>query len=430
MRLGRRQAMAGAAAGALARPALAAAKPDKLVFLIDNAPWHGTMTEDAATEFERTTGIHVEFTRLPDDALLARLKAELTAGGTGIDITQNQASWGGWIAPHMEDHAALIAGASGPYAADFGWDDIPPSVRKLSLRDSKQYSIPYRVVMGVLHYQPAVLKEAGFDRPPATWDELRDTALAVTKAGGGQRYGLGLCLRQGPATINHWCSFFRSNGGRYYDPATHEVFINKPESVDATAFYGDLATRWRVVPPDAVTWEWDEIIANGQADRYGMTITFGPSGTMLNDPALSRTGGKWAAVPVPGPRGPDTSRTFLGGWSMGVSAYSKNKEWAFEFVQMITSREWSKRSMEKGNCPPRISVLNDPDVGVHYHWAPAAATALQTAELDPQDPLWGALQLPLRAGLSRVATGQSPAREAMDGVASNWARIIRRGAAL
>jgi hypothetical protein len=38
-------------------------------------------------------------------------------------------------------------------------------------------------------------------------------------------------------------------------------------------FYVDLVLKHKVVPPEAMTWEFDEIIAGGQNDRYVMTQT-------------------------------------------------------------------------------------------------------------------------------------------------------------
>ena len=430
MKITRRSLVAAAAAAKLARPAIAAPKPDKLVFMIDNAPWHGTMTEDAAPAFEKETGIHIEFTVLPDDALTARLKAELSAQSSTIDITQFGTTWVSWLSPHLWEAETLLANATGRYAENFAFDDFSPAVRKMGTHEGKLYGVPYRVTMGVLHYQPEVLKQAGIAQVPTTWKELRDAALAITRAGEGKRFGIGVPLRQGPAITDHWVTFLRSNGGDFYDEKTHEIFINRPEAIESLAFYGALATKDKVIPPDAVTWEWDEIIANGQNDRYGMGLTFGPSGTLLNDPRKSKTGGRWAAAVVPGARSLDQSRTFLGGWCLGVPRYSKNREWAFAFLQMVASREWAKRSMEKGNATARISVLADPEIGQKYQWAAAAAKALETAQVDPQDALWGALNLPLRLGISRVVTGETDAKTALDTVATNWQRIMKRGAAL
>ena len=95
----RRDFLAGTAA--LAAPALARAqsKPEKLVFVGDNGPWHWCLVEEVAPAFEKATGIKVDFTLLPIDALSARLKGELNSGSLDIDIIQWTAPFAGWLAP-------------------------------------------------------------------------------------------------------------------------------------------------------------------------------------------------------------------------------------------------------------------------------------------------------------------------------------------
>jgi multiple sugar transport system substrate-binding protein len=431
--IGRRGLLSGIGAGLvgtqLATPAIAAPKPEKLVFMIDNAPWHGAM-HDAAAEFERDNGIRIEFTVLPDDALIARLKSALSAQSSDIDLLQMSTTYVSWMAPHVDDHRDMIKAANNRYSAGFAWDDIPEAVHKMALWDGKLCGVPYRVTMGILHYQPEVLKQAGFDKPPTNWDELLKTAQAVTQQGGGKRFGLGATMREGPAISDQWITFLRSNGGDLFNPDTKEIFINKPQAIEALQYYGDLLTKYHVVPPDAVTWEWDEIIANGQNDRYGMTIAFAASGTMLNDPKISRTGGKWAWSLAPGAKDISQSRTFLGGWSLSVPRYSKNKDYAFAFLQMVAGKDWALRSLQQGNCPARVSALTDPAVDKQFGWATPGAEALKTATVDPQQPVWGAMELALRTGISRVLLKQSEPKPALDEVAANWRRIIRRGSEL
>ena len=192
------------------------------------------------------------------------------------------------------------------------------------------------------------------------------------------RYGMGYLGRQGPAIVDCWCPFLRSNGGDFYNPNTWEVLVNRPEAVEALEFWGDLMTKYKVVVPDSITWEFDEIIAGGQNDRYAMTVTLTPYGTLINDPQKSKTGGRWAWAPMPGAKTKEHSRTFFGGWSLAVASSGKHKEWAFEFIQMACSKEWMRRSMLRGNAPPRVSVLNDPEMVQKFGWAPVAATALPT----------------------------------------------------
>ena len=127
------------------------------------------------------------------------------------------------------------------------------------------------------------------------------------------------------------------------DFKTGEVFINDAKAVEALQFYGDLSTKYKVVPPDAMTWEFDEIVAGGQRDRYAMVQMFAPYGTLINDPKISKTGGNWAWTTVPGPHSKDEGRTWIDGHSLGVPKYTKNKEWALEFIAMAAHASGRRR---------------------------------------------------------------------------------------
>ena len=272
----RRRRLLGASAAVAALPkfALAQNKPDKLVFVGDNGPWHWCLVEEVAPAFEKATGIKVDFTLLPIDALSARLKAELNSGSSGIDIIQWTATYAGWLAQHMEDHQKLLAGSAGKHP-DFDWDDFLPPIQDMASYQGKLLGIPYRVTASVLNYQKQLLADVGFAKAPETWAEFQAACIATTKAGAPKRHGLGIWGRQGPAMVGGFSPFLRGNGGRYFDPKTWEVLINNERAVEALQFYGDLMTKYKVVVPDAITWEFDEIVAGGQNDRYAMTITLG-----------------------------------------------------------------------------------------------------------------------------------------------------------
>ena len=73
-----------------------------------------------------------------------------------------------------------------------------------------------------------------------------------------------------------------------------------------------------------------------------------------------------------------------------------------------------------------MSVLNDPEVMAGYGWAPVLAEAMQTATLEPREPIWPTMELALRTGISSVLTGQQNAKTALDAVATDWQRALRR----
>ncbi|HET7881480.1 MAG TPA: extracellular solute-binding protein [Acetobacteraceae bacterium] len=424
--IGRRRLLqASAVAATLPRVVLAQNKPDKLVFVGDNGPWHWCLVEEVAPAFEKETGVKVDFTLLPIDALSARLKAELNSGSSGIDIIQWTAPYAGWLAPHMEDHEKLLA-ASASKHPDFDWDDFLPSIRDMASYQGKLLGIPYRVTASILNYQKPLLAEVGFDKAPENWNEFLKALVATTKAGAPNRYGLGIWGRQGPAMVGGFTPFLRGNGGRYFDPANWNIEINNAQAVEALQYYGDLMTKYKVVVPDAITWEFDEIVAGGQNDRYAMTITLAPYGTLINDPKLSKTAGKWGWAVAPGAHSQADSRVSVGGWTFGVPTACKNKDWAFGFIQMACSKEWMRRSVVRGNAPPRVSVLNHPDVIAAYGWAPVLAEAMKTATLEPREPIWPTMELSLRTAISSVLLGQNNAKAALDATAADWQRALRR----
>ena len=59
---------------------------------------------------------------MPVDPWRARLRTELGAGSSGIDVAQFSVSMAGWIAPHMEDHEPLLAQIKAKHA-EFDWND-------------------------------------------------------------------------------------------------------------------------------------------------------------------------------------------------------------------------------------------------------------------------------------------------------------------
>jgi multiple sugar transport system substrate-binding protein len=421
--LNRRHLLAASAASVLPLPAIAQGKPEKLVYVGDNGPWHYVLVEEIAPAFEKATGIKIDFTLLPVDPWRARLKAELNSGSSGIDIVQWSVEMASYISPHTLDHEAL-AGEIMAKDPSWAWDDFLSGSKRAASYDGKTAGIPYRITTGIMHYQRALLEQAGITKTPETFAELRAAAIATNRP--PERYGFGILGRQGAGILTSFLPFLYSSGGGLLDFNTGEIFINNDKAVAALDYWAGLMLRDKVVPPEATTWEFDEIVAGGQSDRYAMTETFAPYGTLINDPKLSKTGGKWTWATMPGQTAKEQNRTWVDGHVLSVPKYTKNRDWALAFIQMACSKDWMRRSMIRGNAPPRGSVLRDPEMVELIGWPPIAAAAIETGIPTPAQPVWGTLQLPLRAGLSQAILGQKTAKQTLDDVASDWQRGLRR----
>jgi len=187
----RRQLLQGSVAGLLAAStgkAWSQAKPDKLVLVCENSrAWKRTLLEEVAPAFEKTHGIKIEFTMLPVDAWRARLKAELSAGSTGIDLAMLSVQMSGWMAPHVLDHNEVVRKIMARDPA-FAWDDFLNGGKVAGTYDGKLVGIPYRLTAQILHYQKALLQQAGFGWRSvfvcAAWDAMTARAGRVRQTNG------------------------------------------------------------------------------------------------------------------------------------------------------------------------------------------------------------------------------------------------------
>ena len=174
----------------------------------------------------RQTGIKVDFTLLPIDALSARLKAELNSGSSGIDIIQWTAPYAGWLAPHhggsreaAGEHrrqASRLRLGRLP-AVDPRHGELPGQAARHSVsRDGEHPELP-EAVAG----RCRVRQGAG-----ATGPSSRRRASPPPRPARRTATGSGIWGRQGPAMVGGFSPFLRGNGGDYFDPKTWEIQIN------------------------------------------------------------------------------------------------------------------------------------------------------------------------------------------------------------
>ena len=414
-----------AATSLLSMPALAQSKPDKIVVTGLQISWRRTFEEEIGPQFEAATGIKVEFEWLPQDALAARLKTQ-SGSSAGIDVAWINTGNANTMAAGMADFGALMTEHGLP--DDFDLDDILPASLSGYHIGGRQIAMPFRYTTYLMHYQPDVLSQAGITSAPRTFADYRAAALAVTDKFGPDRYGVGVYGRESESMIRGWTCFMLSAGGNFYNTDTWEILVNQKPSVDSLQFYGDLVAKDKVVPPESATWEWDGLTSGAQADRFAMTVTIGPYGTAMSDPAVSKTAGKWAWTPVPGATDPSQSTAPNGGWAMAIPEGSPNKKWAYDFIIMATTKAAMKGTTKDGNAPPRTSVLTDPEVVANYGWMEAFAEQAKTAVNFPvpSDPIFTTVDQQLRPHMSRVLLGQSTAQEALDAAAAEWKRTLSR----
>jgi multiple sugar transport system substrate-binding protein len=110
--------------------------------------------------------------------------------------------------------------------------------------EGTQYGLPVGNNGEVIVYDKDALAAAGIADPPKSWQELKDTARALTA---DDKYGWGVSFNAGEVLTWNWVGQLWSNGGSLTD-------LTSPESVEATEFWTSFILDG-TAPQASIGWE-------------------------------------------------------------------------------------------------------------------------------------------------------------------------------
>jgi len=133
----------------------------------------------------------------------------------------------------------------------------------------------------------------------------------------------------------------------------------------------------------------------------------------MENAGVSQVKGKVAYCPVPkggsGKRAP-----LMGNWLLGISKFSKNREWAYKFLTWATSAEVQKEYARLGGVPFRQSVLTDPELSAKFpYFAAMAESYAVPPEWIPRTPEWFAVVTIWGAHLNAAVAGTEKPEDAL-----------------
>ena len=139
--------------------------------------------------------------------------------------------------------------------------------------------------------------------PPEDWDEFLEVAQFFTD----RTTPFADPVRRDPDGEKHeslycdWRVWNRTFGVVEINEKLEPTF-NSEDGIAATSFYGDLINEYKVVPPEATTWTWDEVTTAFGSGQTAMAMNYH---RMLLDPEVEGEGGTVGFAKVPGKRAED-----------------------------------------------------------------------------------------------------------------------------
>ncbi len=337
-------------------------------------------------EFEDATGITVNYTTVPYENALGEQVRDFVAGGD-LDIALIDLVWignfaeNGWLVPIEEF-------TSNPDLADpeLDLDDFfPLTLNAFGTWNGTTYGLPFDNYSGLLFYNRCMLEEAGFDGPPETWQELKDTYGPALTQGGQYAFAL-QSKRNETQSADSFARMLWPFGGSFLD-AEFRSNLDSPESQAGLQFRQELM---QYMPEGIVAYDHAEAVnALAQGDVAMITEWSSFYSTLASEE--TSTLGDCLAVAAE-PAGPAGRKPALGGFSLAVASQADADEQAaaWLFIQWVTSKANAETYLRAGGVPARQSVYQIPGIAEEFAFVPALVESWQEGvpEFRPRFAEW------------------------------------------
>jgi multiple sugar transport system substrate-binding protein len=304
----------------------------------------GTIQEVAKRCTDEANGRYtIDVNLLPTDATQQReqLVRRLAAKDSTVDLIGMDVIWtgefanAGWIKPWPAQVAGQVT--SGVF----------PSVVKAATFNDQLYGAPFNSNTQLLWYRTDLVK-----KPPKTWGQMISQAERL--ASGGEPHTIQVQANKYEGFTVWATAMIESAGGEILSPSGDVSLPEKPTE-EALALMGRLADS-----PAAAT---NISTSNEDTARLGfesgssafmLNYTFAYASAEANAPDVFKNMGfaKYPEVVAGRPSKPP-----LGGFNIGVGAYSDNPELAFQAAACISNSKSQLTATELDGLPPSRSTL-------------------------------------------------------------------------
>ena len=286
--------------------------------------------------------------------------------------------------------------------------DYFPGLWQTNQVDGRTYGIPWYADTRLLFYRKDLLKRAGWDEPPKTWDEW----LAAMRDVKGKVNPDGYAILMPTNEWEHLTILGLQTGTEMLRDDGRYGNFKSPEFRRALEFYGQLFAEG-LAPP----------VMNTQISNYWEEFGRGYFAMYITGPwnigefrrrLPAELQDDWATAPLPRPAGSEASISQAGGSGLVVFRQSENKDAAWRLVEFL-SRPESLVEFYKltGNLPPRESAWklgrleDDPPVRAFH-------TQLQHVRPLPRVPEWEQITTQIMQAGQAVVGGRRSVDKALE----------------
>jgi multiple sugar transport system substrate-binding protein len=342
--------------------------------------------------------IHVTYRELPPPSSSTEVHQQLVQslgrGDGSIDVFTQDVIWiaefagAGWALP-LDQY--VDANERSQYF---------PGLIEACTYNGKLTALPWFVDSGMLYYRKDLLDGAGL-QVPTTWDQLVSAGQQLQNTGKA-KYGFLWQGKQAEVLVCDLVEFVGSAGGRILGTDGKTVQLGDAASTKAVQFMYDTMNNLRISPKDLLSWDEEPSRRPFTAGQAAFLRNWSYVYTTAQDPKESQVVGKVGVAALPAfPEGKSTA--CLGGYQYGVSASSKNKDAAVEFVKWLSNPDQQlKFATEVGLAPTRPAVFDNPALAQANPFMVQLKNVFTGGTPRPVTPKYPQVSLALQSGVSKA----------------------------
>lgn len=397
----------------------------KVLTMQQAGPTPEEMNEIVAKFNEANPEIKVEIEYVSYDALHDKIVTAMATNPPAYDVILVDDIWYAEFAEagYIQDVTAKLDDATKSNVFTAAWD--------ITTVNGKTYGMPWLVDQKYFFYNKEILAQAGFENPPATWEELLAQSQAI-KDQGLVEYPIVWSWAQAEAAICDFVALLYGNGGTFMDEQGNVAFNNE-KGIETLQWMVDSVDSGISNPASISYVEEDvrNVFSQGKA-AFALNWLYMYELADLN-PDESTVNGQVAIGLVPAFEGVASagtpSATINGSMGFSVVDKSPNRDAAWEYVKFLTSEEIQKeysahllpiwQNNYEGEALESLKAIN-PATPVTV---PAFSAQLPYSHVRPKVAYYPegskALQLALQEALTKSKTPE----QALNDAAATWAEL-------
>jgi trehalose/maltose transport system substrate-binding protein len=279
---------------------------------------------------------------------------------------------------------------------------LPATVKTVTYNNTL-YALPYASDGGLLFYRKDLVKT-----PPKTWDEMMGMC-SIAKQNNMGCYAGQLTKYEG-LTCNA-TEAINTAGGKVVGDDGKTPEVNSPEAAKGLSRLAD-AYKDGNIPKEAITFQEEQSRQAFEAGKLLFLRNWPYVYSLATTDASSKVKDKFGIAPLPGDSGPGAST--LGGHNAAISAYSKNKATALDFLKFWSSEETGRYFATQGSLAPVLSALyDDPTLVKKLPYLPTLKTSIENAVPRPVTPFYPAVSKAIQDNSYAAIKGEKSVDQAL-----------------